>query len=1061
MKKKAVLLIFLGLLVLSTTIQAQSLVIWANNGQDKVTRDELRAHASATAVYNSVWNGTRISVFGAKNEVIAFNLILESPTTATNNVKVTVSALTGPGGFTISGRTLGQGQLADGLFNYIGRNIELFYVRYLQIRGLSRMAYDSSYYDERHAPIRLQRPMNSYHVGVGTWNDRPDHDKYYPDIAVPLELHTPFSIPANSNQSIWVDVFIPKTAPAGVYNGTVTVQVGTDATQIPVVLRVRDFTLPDIPSAKTMLVGGEMEDDTNLRYTGVAYPNAGTPEYNRMIQVSIRHNQMAHRHKISSLRGGWAALPANLKQEDVDQLTGALFTHARGYDGPGIGTGSNVLSVGTYGAWRTTWGFTAAANDNERRQIMWDYSNQWVDWFNAQNFQTPTEFFLYLIDESTDYAQTERWAGWLENNPGSGSALMSFATINVLHAVTQTPSLDIASSWHCLNVLGTWENASAHFINDPNKRLHMYNGSRSERGSFVTEDEGISLRVTAWAQFKKKIDRWFFWQSTYYNDTQSGMGQTNVFQSARTFGGDSSFQFDSPARGRTGWNYSNGDGVLFYPGTELYFPAENYGINGPIASLRLKLWRRGIQDVDYLTLASNIDPAQTNAIVNRIIPQVLWEFGAGDDSDPNDPTWVKHDISWSVDPDVWEDARVELADIIDGGISGGDTEAPTVPQNLTATAVSSSQINLSWTASTDNVGVTAYRIYRGSTQIATVSNTTYNNVGLTANTTYTYTVLAYDAAGNPSGQSAPASATTQGLSGDTEAPTVPQTLSATVVSSSQINLTWTASTDNVGVVGYRIYRNGINVNSTASTSYGDFGLSSNTPYTYTVSAYDATGNESGQSNPATATTLGNGGRGGGRNHAPILNHIGNKTVSVGNSLSFKLSASDSDNDKLNFFVTNLPYGAKFNNKTRTFSWKPKRVGKYYVTFRVSDGRLSDSETIMIRVKRSGDEDENGNRYGIVITLEAERKTDKSWLNKRDYGQIKFRIIKGNSKISRVILYRRNSGKIFEAVKDFSYKGVETVVCNDAFLETTITYTYKMMIVDNNNKIIASSNEVSI
>jgi hypothetical protein len=195
----------------------------------------------------------------------------------------------------------------------------------------------------------------------------------------------------------------------------------------------------------------------------------------------------------------------------------------------------------------------------------------------------------------------------------------------------------------------------------------MYNGSRSERGSFATEDEGISLRVTAWAQFKKKIDRWFFWESTYYNDNQSGMGQNNVFQNARTFGSYDHFELNHPARGRTGWNYSNGDGVLFYPGTETQFPNDNYHINGPIASLRLKLWRRGIQDVDYLALASSINPTQTNVIINRIIPEVLWEFGEGDSSDPNDPTWVKHDISWSVDPDVWEVARTELADIIEGG----------------------------------------------------------------------------------------------------------------------------------------------------------------------------------------------------------------------------------------------------------------------------------------------------------------------------------------------------------------------------------------------------------
>lgn len=89
-----------------------------------------------------------------------------------------------------------------------------------------------------------------------------------------------------------------------------------------------------------------------------------------------------------------------------------------------------------------------------------------------------------------------------------------------------------------------------------------------------------------------------------------------------------------------------------------------------------------------------------------------------------------------------------------------DTAPPTVPTNLKATAISSSQINLSWTASTDNVGVTGYRIYRGGVQIATLTTTSYSNTGLAPSTTYTYTVRAYDAAGNLSNASNPASATT-------------------------------------------------------------------------------------------------------------------------------------------------------------------------------------------------------------------------------------------------------------------------------------------------------------
>jgi chitodextrinase len=182
-----------------------------------------------------------------------------------------------------------------------------------------------------------------------------------------------------------------------------------------------------------------------------------------------------------------------------------------------------------------------------------------------------------------------------------------------------------------------------------------------------------------------------------------------------------------------------------------------------------------------------------------------------------------------------------------------DTQAPTTPTNLSASAISSSQINLAWTASTDNVGVTGYRIYRNGTQINTTSNTSYQDTGLSPSTTYSYTVAAYDAAGNVSGQSTTASATTQ-ASSDTIPPSIPTNLSAIAVSSSQINISWTASTDNVGVAGYRIYRNGAQITTTANTAYSDTGLSPSTTYNYTVAAYDAAGNTSAQSNTASATT---------------------------------------------------------------------------------------------------------------------------------------------------------------------------------------------------------------
>jgi chitodextrinase len=98
--------------------------------------------------------------------------------------------------------------------------------------------------------------------------------------------------------------------------------------------------------------------------------------------------------------------------------------------------------------------------------------------------------------------------------------------------------------------------------------------------------------------------------------------------------------------------------------------------------------------------------------------------------------------------------------------------------------------------------------------------------------------------------------------GDTQAPTVPGTLQVASSTSSQVSLSWTASTDNVGVTGYDVYRFGAIIGSSATTSYTDSGLSASTPYSYTVKAKDAAGNASAFSNTVSVTTPPSGSTGG-------------------------------------------------------------------------------------------------------------------------------------------------------------------------------------------------------
>jgi len=623
-----------------------NLVIWANTGEDKVTRDERRVSRDARVVTNAAWDGLTVQLGGARNEVVSAAVIIEAPSGATG-LSVSLDSLSGPNGAAITTRSA----VGDEVFNYVGRPIQLFYVRYLQIKGLSRVSYET--YDERHIPTRFQRPWTGDGYGSGQWNNRPDHDKFYPEIAVPNELVPTFDIPVNSNQSLWIDVYIPSNTPPGVYTGQLRIhQSGVVIRTVPVGLQVYDLALPDEPAAKTMLYFSS--GNINKRYFGNSYVAPNSPAGAQARLIRDRHAQLAHAHGITLI----GDTPLSECDSSADQpcpewlarFTGALFTAAAGYEGQGTGQGINAYSIGTYGHW--PW-------QNQGEAGMRQHTDAWENWFRQQ--APHVERFLYLIDESSDTATIEMWSQWIRRNPGPGRSLPSFATIPLPVAAAETPSLDRPTSTFGVGHPDTWQPLVDRYQSDTRQQFWMYNFHRPATGSMATEDDGIAPRQAAWAQYKKGIDRWFFWESTYYNNYQGGMGETNVFRTAQTFGSRSAVL--DPVKGETGWNYSNGDGVLFYPGTDRVYAADSYNVLGPFASLRLKYWRRGLQDVKYLKMAADRDPVRVQDILGRMVPKVLWEYGV---NDPNDPTWVRTPISWSTNPDDWDAARRELIDIITG-----------------------------------------------------------------------------------------------------------------------------------------------------------------------------------------------------------------------------------------------------------------------------------------------------------------------------------------------------------------------------------------------------------
>jgi Bacterial Ig-like domain len=259
-----------------------------------------------------------------------------------------------------------------------------------------------------------------------------------------------------------------------------------------------------------------------------------------------------------------------------------------------------------------------------------------------------------------------------------------------------------------------------------------------------------------------------------------------------------------------------------------------------------------------------------------------------------------------------------------------DTTPPSAP-TLTG-ARTGTTANLTWTAATDNVGVTGYQVFRGGTQVGTdlpVTARSLDDPGL-APGTYSYTVKAMDAAGNAAPASNTVSVTVPAP--DTTPPSAPVLTGS--VTGTTANLTWTAATDNVGVTGYQVFRDGAQVGANlgaTARSFGDTALAAGT-YTYTVKAMDTAGNAAPSSNalslsvsPTAADTA--------PPSAPVLS--GSVTGTTAN-LSWTTATDNVGVTGYQVFRNGTQVGANLATTATTFSQANLAAGTYSYTVKAMD-----------------------------------------------------------------------------------------------------------------------------
>ncbi len=477
--------------------------------------------------------------------------------------------------------------------------------------------------------------------------DWPDH---YPDALIPQSMECrvnaenksiaivdTFPVPQNKdeNQSVWVDIYIPNDQRAGDYKTQITIQAGDSINRIPLTIKVWDVTLPDKPSIDAV---GELYD-TYLQ------EGAGT-DLSRTAWQDMAHcyQQMAHKHRMVFIERLWskAEEPLDAYNRVYDPiLSGQLFSESMGYTGPGAGVPVSI--------WRTPWpqDFNARVkqpllqnqiNDYEYQAWKWKGNSQRMEW-------NETKYFAYIFDEvdgatdeddlgdvGEDYiGMVHQQMDHVQKALDKGTGDQSIDLIWTSHADAQVwdgiPKEDLKDSirfW-----IPTASSANTQYYADRKKqgdRTWFYHSGHPAIGIHSINASGIEMRSWGVITARYNFDGHFMWALNLSNE-----GEPYRYPSYKN--DDDRF----------------GNGTMVYAGNKLDTIGKK-AVPGPIPSMRLKAWRRGLQDAELIFLAKQAGhEKEVDQMLKKIIPTALSEG--------------KGKASWSDKPQDWFDFRTRLLEL--------------------------------------------------------------------------------------------------------------------------------------------------------------------------------------------------------------------------------------------------------------------------------------------------------------------------------------------------------------------------------------------------------------
>lgn len=560
--------------------------VWATDDGDRIERHEL-AHPARLG--NPVWiPGVGIDLWAARNETVAFQVVLEGDASGACCLKVSMSGLEASGGARIRNDFTLPGADERDLANSVGRRVEVFREIYLPVTLPSRTLF---YW-----------PGNAL-LGEGEW----------PDPLAPIETAAdrgPHAVAPRSNQAFWVDVTVPRDAAPDVYWGTFEIAgaSGSEGYRIPVRLTVLSPTLPERSSLQTLFY---LQRPENLaRRHGV---DQGSPAFARLLH---RYAQMMHRHRLEMTLGG--SLSAELDAV-AGLLNGEVFRAEEGYEGPGVGLGDRLLFV-----------HLDRSSESDLHRSLAD----WQAWFaeKAIPWQAATH---YLVDEPqpSEFAEVRRLADWAHTAPIPVATLV---TKRIDQELVRGAAPEYIDVWALPSSLPPYPGRLVRGRQAAGTRVGMYNGYHPAAGLQLIDAPAIGVRTWGWLAFQYDIDFWYTWDIARWFRPDA-REETDVWTNPLSF-------TDGLARHGDAENVGNGDGVLVYPGQDVVYPRSDRGIFGPVASIRLKNARRGVQDHELLRmLAASGAEARARSIARATVGVGLHEA-----SFDAPPTWPNDGAPWEM-----------------------------------------------------------------------------------------------------------------------------------------------------------------------------------------------------------------------------------------------------------------------------------------------------------------------------------------------------------------------------------------------------------------------------